>query len=301
MVLLGNSAIYGLPLSADETFSSHLNRHFEETGIAARLHNLAFVTTYQIKDALILRESLRYDPQVIVYPLTLSDFHHVAPMMYKVEAELVRRNGDAMERLYRDPPRGLEEPFERYRRAGARIGLSWSRLQGLREAGSFVRAAASINADWLRQKLHSSGPLHKHPTQRRTNYDCELTEEGNALNFEHWQDWNVLAELQRLHDERGIEVVVVSWPVAHEPRGACYNVRYTNEILEEFSRWIAADSAARGLRFVDLRDLLPAALFVDSIHVTAEGHRRIAAALQPVLDPIARAHAATRPRAAATP
>ena len=56
----------------------------------------------------------------------------------------------------------------------------------------------------------------------------------------------------------------------------------------------------RGLGYVDLHDLLPPELFVDSLHVTAEGHHRIAEQLAPVVETMLRDLGEHRSAAAAS-
>jgi hypothetical protein len=113
------------------------------------------------------------------------------------------------------------------------------------------------------------------------------------VEFDHWRSWNILAYLEELHRSRGVEVLVVNWPVAHEPVGDCYNVRYPNAGLAEFRDWVREETRARGLAHLDLQDLLPADEFIDSLHVTAAGHARIAAALGPIVRTVAARRATT--------
>jgi hypothetical protein len=133
---------------------------------------------------------------------------------------------------------------------------------------------------------------------RQTSYDCGKTTAQEAKMYKGWQDWNVLAYLQQLHDSDGIAVVVVNWPLAHEPVGECYNVRYSAAAVDSFNRWLQAECDARGLAYVDLHDLLPPDEFFDSSHPTAEGHRRIAQRLAPAVETALRARPLARARSA---
>jgi len=121
---------------------------------------------------------------------------------------------------------------------------------------------------------------------RRTSYDCPARRDEFARNFRDWKSWNILAYLEDLQRTRGVEVVVVNWPVAHEPVGDCYDFRYPAADFEEYTAWLRDQTAARGLRYLDLHDLLPADAFVDSLHVSAAGHRQIAERMNEVLTPL---------------
>jgi len=82
--------------------------------------------------------------------------------------------------------------------------------------------------------------------------------------------------------------VVVHWPLNHQPSGACYDMRISDARLAQFLEWLKADTAERGLAYVDLHDLLRPDEFLDSLHLTAEGNRRVAAALAPAVENVLR-------------
>lgn len=292
VAVFGNSAVYGLPLPADQTFESAVNRNLDAKGIRAHLFNLGFVTSYQVKDALILHDALAYEPDVVVFALSLSDFQHVAPMPFKSVVEFFDRNRAALKEMIVHPPKGLEEPLMRFAQTRHKPPELWAQVR-LNEFGRYMRAAARTNALWLQTELHSppAPPVFK-TAKRRKTYDCDQVQLSFETNFADWQQWNILAELERLQRERNIKVLVVGWPIAYEPVGDCYSFRYPRAAVRDFLPWISAQTKERGLAFVDLHDLLPPELFVDSIHVTAAGHQRIAAALEPVLEPLLRRAAA---------
>jgi len=294
--VFGNSAVYGFPLEAEECFISDLNHHLREVGIPAHLFNLGFVWTYQIKDAVILHEALPYDLDVIVLPLTLADFPHVAPLPFPATVAFFKANLAALSEMNADRPRGLEDPIERYATYYFEImKMKDSPLERMREGGKLLRAALKTNAQWVQEKIHSPPGLPDiRLGHRQPQYDCEATRKRFARNYADWQDWDITAELQHLKESRGIEVLIVDWPIAHEPVGSCYNFRYPAEAIAEFSTWLAARAEERGLYFLDLHRLLAPEYFLDSLHVTPEGHQRIAEAMQPTLDAILRSVAERR-------
>ena len=73
-----------------------------------------------------------------------------------------------------------------------------------------------------------------------------------------------------------MDVLLVNWPVAHEPRGDCYNVRFTDQALRTYNVWVGEEARKRGIRFVDLHDALGRDDFLDSYHPNPRGHRRLA-------------------------
>jgi len=287
IVLGGSSGVYGYGLPAEETFGALLNQHFAAGGIPAHLFNLAFVFPYQVRDALIIQGSLPYEPDVIVYAVTLAEFIHLAPMPFQAHNQFFRANRGLLATLIADPPPGLAEPLRRYSGILTRSSEVPPPADRLREAGTLIRLGAHAHAESLVARVHSPRPrFQPRLTGRQTQYDCADTQRKIAKDYRDWKQWNILAFLERLHQTRGIEVLVVGWPIAHEPVGDCYSVRYTDAAVTDFTQWLAAEAAARGLHYLDLHDLLTPEQFFDSLHVNAEGHRVIGEHVARVLDPI---------------
>ena len=287
IVLAGSSSVYGFPLTTEHTFAHLLNDHFAAAGIPAHVFNLAFVNPYQVRDAVIIDAARSFAPDIIVYPITLAEFAHVAPVEFAAMVKFFGANRGAVMQLADHPPSGLDEPIRRYATALNRPGRRMSTWDYLQEAGGLLRSAVRIHARAVAERLGSVPPsLVNQSPQRQTSYDCAKTAAVVAERYRNWQTWNILSYLEELRRSDGIDVVVVAWPVAHEPVGDCYSVRYTEESVQEFNGWVQAESARRGLPFVDLHALLPPELFLDSLHVSAAGHAGVAAALESVLDPL---------------
>ena len=112
--------------------------------------------------------------------------------------------------------------------------------------------------------------------------------------YRNFQEWNILAYLQRVSETSGIPVLVVNLPVTREPIGRCYNARYPAGQFKQFNVWLRAECDARHFGYIDLHDLLPPEQFVDPLHPSAEGHRRIADQLAPAVETLLRTRAAAR-------
>ena len=278
---LGNSAIYGFPWPSELSAVGLINRKFERQGTRAHIFNLGFVFTYQTKEALILSEALRYKPDFIIYGVTFDDFGHLAPYPYAPLAAFFDANSRAISRLASDPPNTFEEPFRLYRDAQATNVRPYAVWNELRQAGTFVRLAAQQTAKALRKRMFPS-LREKNPKPARQNprYDCEEVKRSYANKYANWKDWSMLEYLAQLRTETGIEVLVVNWPVAHEPRGDCYNVRYPAAAFQDYVDWIEEEAEELGLEYLDLHRLLKRREFVDSVHPTKKGQRRVAFQLE---------------------
>ena len=293
--LAGNSAVYGFPLPAEESLSGVLNRRFNDNHIGAHVFNLAAVLTYQLKDALILHESIPYRPDLIVYAVSLAEFEHypgspkdfadLSEWTWRSLVEFFASNRNAVLAFAGEQPPGLSEPLETYRQFLMTPAARLSRSTARGQVGALIRAIARAHAETLLRRALPDLPVAPLASAgRQTTYDCEkITREREPL-YRHWQDWNIIAFLERLQASTRAPVLVVNWPVAHEPVGDCYNVRYPAAALQAYDEWLRAETEKRGLRYLDLQQLLPAEDFIDSLHVTAEGQRKIASAISPDLE-----------------
>lgn len=285
VVAVGNSTVLGFPNPADQTVWGVLNRRFEDADPPAHFFNLGFAFTYQLKEVLILREVMKYEPDLVVYGITFDDMRPVVPAMYPPTVEFMRANKAELIALAAEEPPGVGEPLARYREHLKKAAPAW--YLELRELGTFARILLQEGARALRRwpVFGGDGSVEwdEPHIAARKDYDCEEIVKGYELWFSGWRDWNVLAYLEWLQQRFGVPIVVVNWPVAFEPRGICHNARYTTEGLEEHRAWLREQSAAHGLEFVDLHGLLPTREFVDSLHPTARGQAIVAEALEPKL------------------
>jgi hypothetical protein len=282
IALVGSSAVFGHPLPAGEALSARLNAHFVAANIPAHVFNLAFVTTYQLKDALIIHESLRYRPQLILYAPTLAEFVHLAPIPYRIDEEFFRQNRQELARLAAEQPPGVTALIARYDRDNA--SAFWALDAHLEQTGAFIRAAIRRLAMLAREQLLPE-PNGAAPAEiRQSPYDCAKTRREAADMYHDWQSWNILAYLERLRAVSGINVLIVNWPLPYQPVEDCYNSRFPVTAVHEYNEWMVEQTRLRGLPYLDLHNLLPPDEFIDSLHVTASGQRTIAEELAPTVD-----------------
>ena len=290
VALVGNSAVFGLDVHAEESVAGLINQRWKSVNAQLRAYNLAFVTSYLLKDVLITRKAIEYEPDMVVYGISLSDFIHMAPIPWPdVLPRFFAANEPGLDRLQFEGAAGLGELVSMYRERDARASWPMQQLLDMREAGSFVRLSVRHTTPrfvdrWLLDPKDGSvaeaeAPVGSFP-KRGLNYQCEKVLEQFASKFgDTWQTWNVFAYLEQLEREHGIEIAVFDLPIQHHPKGDCYNARYPARSVLEYRQWIRAESYQRGIALWDFHDLLPASQFQDTIHPTAEGNRMIAATL----------------------
>lgn len=75
IIVLGDSSIWGALLPPDETITAHLNRyHLSFCSKQAHFYNLAHPNPALIKDLMILDYAMQYDPDYIIWFVTLEAF-----------------------------------------------------------------------------------------------------------------------------------------------------------------------------------------------------------------------------------
>jgi hypothetical protein len=112
------------------------------------------------------------------------------------------------------------------------------------------------------------------------NYRCQNVLDAFGKTYgEDWKSWNILAYLEQIERERGIDVVVIDLPSQHDPRESCYNARQPASTDLAYRRWLRDQTSSRGLELWDLHDLLSESQFEDSVHPTESGHQKIAGSL----------------------
>jgi hypothetical protein len=292
VLLFGNSAIFGARLTEDQTVAHLLNDSLARDGADAHVYNLGYATTYQLKEAMLMRASLRFDPDVIVYGVTLADFMHVTPILWPPGiAELLLRNPDWLETMAREGAPGIDDLVESYVRPGGdSVPMASRWLRRWRALGSYARVAARRHAQraatspWLGGGVDpDSADDLSPPIMQREDYTCGEVLESFARNFRGWRTWNTLEYLESLAERVDARVVVVAWPIRHDPKGACYNWRYPKRAVAEFDAWLRDEAERRGFSFVDLHDALGRSAFVDSLHPTPSGNEEVVSRLRTVL------------------
>jgi hypothetical protein len=182
IALIGNSAVFGLEVPAESSFAGLLNERWNALHESSHIYNLGFVTSYQFKDALIVRRTIDYSPDLILFGITLSDFVHLAPVPWPdTLPRFFAANNAEIDLLAEEGAAGLEDLVAAYRARDAYRGELGQKWAGFRESGAFVRLAVRHTAPMLVDRwLLSSADGHVAPTSgagkiltRGPHYKCE--------------------------------------------------------------------------------------------------------------------------------
>lgn len=281
VLVIGDSSAWGTLLRPEETLAGQL----QDMNLAAcdgrpvRVYNLAYPTLSLLKDMMILDMAMRYQPDLILWPLTLQSFPHDR----QAESPLVQNNARRVLQLAENldfplPAADLSEP-----------GLWQRTLFGQRRA----------LADWLRLQLYgpmwsATGidqlyPSDYQPAARDLQADPEFNGwPGPHLNPDDLA-WDVLGTgIERAGD---VPVLLVNEPVlvsSGENSDIRYNYYYPRWAYDQYRQLLSDRAVQNGWQYLDLWNLVPEDQFTNSaIHLTPYGVQLMAAEIRPLVQQIA--------------
>ncbi len=278
VLVIGDSSVWGFLLTNEDTLTAYLNREYLRTndGRKLRFYNLGYPTISLTKDLLILDYAMRYEPDLILWLVTLESF----PYEKQVFTPLVQNNPEPVRDLIAryslkvDPqdPAFVDPTFWQRTITGQRRPL----------------------ADWLRLQLY--GPLW---AATGIDQDIPETYEPRAKDLEADESYyglippltesdlafDVLAAgVTRAGD---VPVLIVNEPMfvsEGENSDIRYNFFYPRWAYDAYRELFAAFTAQNPFARLDLWQSIPNTEYTNSaIHLTPRGSAYLATLLTPTI------------------
>jgi hypothetical protein len=269
IVLLGDSSIWGFLLKPEDTLSSQLNSMGLRTQDGKRIvfYNLGFPTLSVIKDYLILGKIVNYQPDLIIWSVTLESLAEKnaiqSPMIQPNNLEKLSTQFDfSLPAVQNQSP--LLTSFMDTRRTLS----DWYRLQ----MWGFMWAATSIDQDY---------PLNPTPAQR--DLEVDTTFEGCQEN--DFSCVHALYDVMKIgvKTANGVPVWIVNEPILESSglnSDIRYNFYYPRWAYDQYRNDLDAIAKEMGWTYFDLWNLVPEDEFTNSaIHPTPAGEKLIADSL----------------------
>ena len=275
VLVVGDSSVWGTLLGPGQTLAAYINagKHVTRDGRAVRAYNLGYPIMSLAKDLLLLKTAMRYQPDMIVWMVTLESF----PYDKQLFPPLVQHNTVPVRELintYRlklNPadPSFVDETFwgrtiVGQRRALADLlrlqlyGVMWA-ATGIDQdiPATYTPRAEDLEADL---SFHNLQPPHL----TRDDLAFDIVAAGQAV-------------------AGGVPVLVINEPtfVTHGRNSDLrYNFFYPRWAYDDYRQLLAAEAKSHGWHYLDLWDAAGNDKFTDSpIHLTAEGNARLATKL----------------------
>lgn len=274
VVLIGDSATWGWLLRNEDTLAGQLNamRLRAEDGRIVRAYNLGYPIMSLTKDLLLLSRAVQYQPDLIVWLVTLESF----PADKQLAHPIVRRNADAVRLLitdYRlhsrpDDPALATPSFLDRTIVGQRRALAdWLRLQ-------------AYGALWGATRIDQHIPEAYEPAQRDLEADASFHGMLPPALPKEALAFDVLDAGIRMAAEAGADVLIVNEPILISPGrngDVRYNFFYPRWAYDQYRALLREHLQVRSVPYLDAWDLVPQEEFTNSaVHLTPVGSRILA-------------------------
>ncbi len=262
--IFGDSSVWGTLLSNEQTLAGQLNEQGIKTCDGRRFvfYNLGYPTLSLQKDALFINRAMRYEPDLILWPMTLESF----PGMNPSTSPLLGYNRTEVGRLFP----GMDLPQDKNQ-------TLWDRIQVQRRG----------LADWIRYQLYgvmwAATGIDQDLSQAWQNAQRDFDPDNT---FNKKEKFDLAAALDFTPITIGINLTgqtpvwLVNEPIlisSGENSDIRYNFFYPRWAYDNYRQALRAQADANGWNYLDLWDLVPEGEFTNSaIHLTPSGERLLA-------------------------
>ncbi len=271
VLVIGDSAGWGFLLEPEDTLAEAINAQQAvlPDGRSVRAYNLGYPVMSLTKDLLILERGMAYQPDLIVWPLTLESF----PYDKQLFPPLLQNNPEAVNALIEKAGLSLK-PL-----AASETDGWWQRtiVARRRELADLLRLQL-YGVMWAATGIDQELPLSYTPRQEDLSSDIEF----HGLTGPDLQASDLALEILsagvRLAGETPVLIVNEPMFVSQgENSDLRYNFYYPRWAYDGYRRILSAWSAENDLAYLDLWDSVPNTEFTNSaVHMTPQGTRLFA-------------------------
>ena len=280
VLIIGDSSVWGWLLPPQQTLAAQLNAAglVTASGQHVRVYNLGYPILSLTKDLLLLSLVRPYQPDLIVWPVTLESF----PADKQLFPPLVQHNPGPTRaliaryhlRLNPDDPSFVNPTF-------------WDRtLVGRRRDLADLLRLQLYGVDWAATGIDQYIP----PTYTPRSEDLAADPTFHGLQPPHLAASDLAFDVLEagVAEAGSTRVLIVNEPmfVSHGQNSDIrYNFFYPRWAYDDYRQLLAAEAAAHGWPYVDLWNAVDNGQYTDSpIHLTAAGNAQLAASLSgPIL------------------
>lgn len=272
LLVMGDSGAWGWLLENDDTLAGQINAgdHRTEDGRRVVAYNLGYPIMALTKDLLLLDEALQYEPDLILWPVTLQSF----PRDKQTVPPIVQENQERIRALVEQTGLDLDPDSEAFGTPDL-LGRS---IIGQRRALSDLLRLQAYGLSWAATGVDQAVPAE---IDLRAN---DFEQDISWLELE--QPVPLTADLLALDAlDAGltlagdVPVLIVNEPIFIGDGANSdlrYNAWYPRWAYDGYRTLLEEESAVRGWRYLDLWDRIAPAEFTDSpVHLTPAGTRQL--------------------------
>jgi hypothetical protein len=276
VIVIGDSGTWGWLLENEGTLAGRINAQNLSTVDGKRIvaYNLGYPIMALTKDVMILEEALKYQPDLIVWPVTLESFPRTKQLFPAIVQNNAARVRSLIERyqlnLDPDDPRFVEPDFLGRTIVGQRRNLAdWLRLQVLGFSWAATRIDQAIPAEI---KLRQSNFEQDVSWQ---DFTGPTTLTGNDLAFDVLDAGLKMAG--------SVPVLIVNEPMFisdGQNSDLRYNSFYPRWAYDQYHTLLNDKAKADHWSYLDLWDSIAPDEFTDTpVHLTPKGMTQFALAV----------------------
>jgi len=272
VLLIGDSSTWGFLLPAEQTLASQINQAGLQTadGRQVRVYNLGYPVMSLSKDLLILSQAMRYEPDLIIWLVTLESF----PYDKQLFPPLIQNNPELMRRLIADFDLKLDINDPNFKQAG----LFDRTLIGQRRALADLVRLQLYGVLWAATGIDQDIPETYTPRQEDLEADATFHDLQPPTLREEDLAFGILeAGLVMAGDTPVILINEPMFTSQGKNSDIRYNFFYPRWAYDGFRSLMAAKSQERGWNYHDLWDAVDNQEFTNSaVHLTAQGTAQLA-------------------------
>jgi hypothetical protein len=268
VLVIGDSGAWGWLLENEDTLAGQINAAGARTADGRRIaaYNLGYPIMALTKDLLLLEAALEYEPDLILWPVTLQSF----PGDKQLVPPIVQNNPDRLRRLIDDYGLALDADDP----ALVEPDLLGRTIAGQRRALADLMRLQLYGYSWAATGVDQAIP--EEYKLRATDLEADLSwleiEEPLPLD----EEILVLDILDAAATLAGdVPILVVNEPIFisdGDNSDVRYNAWYPRWAYDDYREQLAAVAAGADWSYLDLWDAIPPEEFTDSpVHLTPAG------------------------------
>ncbi len=286
VLLMGDSSVWGWLLPPGQTLAAQLDAaHYSTTsGKHVRFYNLGYPILSLTKDLLLLSMVQRYQPDLIVWPVTLESF----PADKQLFPPLVQHNPERMRELIARYHLSLNPNDPTF------VNPSfWDRtLIGRRRDVADLLRLQLYGVEWAATGIDQNVPA----TYTPLSVDLAADTSFHGLQPPHLAAGDLAFDVLEagLAEAGPVPVLLVNEPIfvsGGQNSDIRYNFFYPRWAYDDYRQLLGDQARTSGWHYLDLWQAAGNDQFTDSpIHLTAAGNARLAAQLAAPILALANAH-----------
>ena len=272
VIVLGDSSVWGILLKPQETLSGILNLMDNTTkdNKEVRLYNLGYPTLSLTKDLLILDQAMTYDPDMILWLVTLESF----PEDKQLSSPLVTNNAKRIAELIAQYqlPLSISEVGE------DKNNLWNNTLLGDRRMLADLIRLQLYGILWSSTGIDQVYPSVYEPAQRDFEKDISFHDWDPPIVREDQLRFDYLRAAEAMTGD--VPIILVNGPIlisSGQNNELRYDYYYPKWAYDQYRALVKTYTEVNGWDYLDTWDLIDENEFTNSaIHLSPEGSRRLA-------------------------